>query len=142
MAIEVSPRLTSRHIQNDEAGAVRRAVREVRVPAAAEVEAHVVDGRVRVDDIRGEGVRREAGPVQVEADDLGPARHRREQVRAVHLRAARVERPHAVEPVDDDGLHEEELVRRDAVSWVARVCECGGRVPLLAVRRSRQSPWE
>ena len=99
MVIEVPPRLARLHIQDDQTRAVWRAVREVRVPTTAKVEAHIVDGRVRVDDIRGEGVCGEIGTVQVESDDLGPARHRSEQVRAVHLWAASVERPYAVKPV-------------------------------------------
>lgn len=137
MAVQMPPRLASGKVENDEPGAVRRAVCNIRIAGPAEVEAHVVDRGVGIHHIRRERVRGEVSAVEVEADELRPAGDGCEQVRAVHLRTAGVERPDAIESVDDDGLYEEELLGRDAVAGAALVCKGWWRVPLLTgTRRS------
>lgn len=131
MAVQMPPRLASRKVENDEPGAIRRAVCDVRIARPAEVEAHVVDRGVGIHHIRRERVRGEVGAVEVEADELGTAGDGCKQVRAINLRTAGVERPDAIEPVDDDGLYEKELLGRDAVARVGLVRKGWWRVPLF-----------
>lgn len=70
MVIKVPPRLAARQVDDDDAGTLRGAIRDIREAVTAEVEPDVVQGRIRGHDGRGERDSSDLRSIEVEPDEL------------------------------------------------------------------------
>lgn len=141
MSIQMPPRLSGSQIDHNDTGPLERAVRDVGISVATEVEPDVVQRRVSCDDRRREGERRNSGTVQIEPNKLWSPRRRRQKHRAIDAGPPSVQRPNPVLAIHDDGLDEEELVGRDTEPWIRLVRERGRGVRILTKRQYLSTPW-